>query len=219
MFELTSWITEYGLTEDMIALVLYIPILATLINVSRYVFGFKTLGIYAPLSLSFAYIFTGIRFGLLITVAVIVASLISYSVLKKVRMHYISRITITYIIVAILVIIIILANEASPISITTNKHNVAMVSPLGIVIIATLSDFFIKKYVKKSISTSIRSSIETVFIAVIGWALLRSTVIKEFALEYTIILLILLLVINLVVGQSPVMRLREYARFKPATKK
>lgn len=218
MLNITPWIMEIGMTEEMILMMLFLPVLATLVNLSRYVFGLKTLGIYAPITLAYAYIFTGIRFGLLVTAAVIIASLIAYTILKKVRMHYISRITITYIFITIMVILMIGVNEVSPISITSDKHNLSTLSPLGIILIATLSDFFIKKYVKKSLTTSLRACAETVFVAIIGWGLLKTEFIQNALLEYAIIVIIALLLLNYFIGKNPGLRLREYLRFSKVAK-
>lgn len=212
--DITPWAVKIGFTEQMLALLLFIPVLATLVNLSRYILGFKTLGIYAPMTLSFAYIFTGIRFGLLITVAVITSTLLSYAILRRVRMHYISRTTITYIIITVLVIVIIALNEVSPISLTSERHDISSLSPLGIVLIASLSDFFVKRYVKKSLNMALRAVVETVIVAFLGWMLLRSELLYNAVLEYTVLLIILLLMVNFLIGKYPGIRLREYLRFK-----
>jgi hypothetical protein len=218
MNEVTHWIINNGITEETLTFLLYIPIIATLVNFSRYVVGFKTLGVYASLTLAFSYIFTGIRFGILITFAVIASTLITYSVLKKVRMHYISRITVNYILVALFIILIITLNEISPISITTSEHSSESLPTLSIILIVTLSDFFIKQYVKKDLMTSVRSLSETIAIAVIGWGLLRMPVVREFVLD-NLWLQPLLLILNLSLGKYTGLRLKEFFRFKKVLSK
>ena len=80
-----------------------IPVIATLVSIARYVVGFKTFGIYATIILAISYSFTGLRYGLAITFIVIAASLLSYNVLKKIRMHYITRIAVNYCILVLLI--------------------------------------------------------------------------------------------------------------------
>ncbi len=213
MSDITTWIIEHGVTEEILLMLLFIPIIATLINFSRYIIGFKTLGIYAPMILAFAYIFTGVRFGLLITAAVIIASLLSYSILKNIRMHYLSRTTINYIFITAFVILVIVLNEVSPIKITTENHDVKTLPPLGIILITTLSDFFIKQYVKNSLLSSLRSLIETVFIGFIGWLILKSASLQDFVMN-NLWLQPIIIVINLVLGKYTGMRLKEILRFK-----
>lgn len=213
MFDLTKSFVELGITTDILTILLFIPIIATLINFSRYIIGFKTLGIYAPMTLSFAYVFTGIRFGLLITAAVIFATLLSYQIFKKVRMHYISRITINYSIVSFFIIMIIILNENLPFSFTTNDHSVAALPPLGILLIVALSDFFIKQYVKSGLSVSIRSLGETIIVAVAGWGLLRSESLQNFVL-YNIWIQPIILMFNLLLGKYTGFRLKDVLRFR-----
>lgn len=217
MINLTEWVTDTGMTEQMLIMLLYIPVIATLINFTRYVVGFKTLGIYAPMILAYAYIFTGIRFGLLITAAVIAGTLITYTLLKRVRMHYISRISVNYILVAFFIVLVISINEISPITITTENHNVATIPPLGVILIVTLSDFFIKQYVKKDLSSSLRALAETVVIGVAGWALLRLPFLQVFILQ-NLWIQPLLLVANIALGKYTGIRFKEFFRFQRVMK-
>ena len=213
MSEITTWIIEHGVTEEILMMLLFVPVIATVVNFSRYIVGFKTLGIYAPMTLAFAYIFTGIRFGLLITVAVITATLLSYSILKKIRMHYISRTTINYIFISFFVILIIVLNEVSPVKITTANHNVNTLPPLGVILITTLSDFFIKQYIKKDLFSTLRALLETVLIGVIGWGILNSEIIQDIVMN-NIWIQPLLFITNLTLGKYAGKRLKEYLRFK-----
>ncbi|GAB4159013.1 MAG: hypothetical protein Fur003_2820 [Candidatus Dojkabacteria bacterium] len=213
MNQLTNWLTDYGVTREILLYLLFIPVIATIINISRYVIGMKAFGIYAPMILAFAYIFTGIRFGLLITVAVILATLLSYRLLRGIRMHYLSRIAVNYFIISIFIILVIALNEISPIQVTNRYYDLGTVPPLGIILIATLSDFFIKQYVKSSFLTTFRSLIETMIIGIIGWAVLRIEFIGDFLLSNVWIMLPLFL-INIMIGQYTGLRLKDFSRFK-----
>lgn len=212
MNDLLIWIKDSVITEDILIFMLFIPIIATLVNLSRYVIGFKTFGIYAPMTLAFAYIFTGIRFGLLVTLAVVIATLLSYTFLKTIRMHYLSRITINYILITFVVLIILTINEISPIPLTTDKQSIATIPPLGMILIAGLSDFFIKQYVKKDLLSTVRSLGETILIAFIGWLLLRSEVVQQFLIN-NIWINIPLLLANLLIGQYKGLRFKDFFRF------
>ncbi len=210
------WIKDSVITEEILILLLFIPIIATLVNISRYIIGFKTFGIYAPMTLAFAYVFTGLRFGLLVTAAVIISSLLSYTLLKQIRMHYLSRITINYTIITFILLGILIVNELAPWSLTTDQHQIASVPPLGIILIATLSDFFVKEYIKKDFLTTIRSLIETIVIAVIGWILLKSENLQQFLIGNIWIMLPILL-LNILIGQYKELRLKDLFRFKKIT--
>lgn len=205
------------ITEEILIFMLFIPVIATLINITRYVIGFKTFGIYAPMTLAFAYSFTGLRFGLLVTFAVVIASLLSYTLLKQIRMHYLSRITINYTIITFILLGVLIVNEIAPWSITTEQHQIATVPPLGIILIATLSDFFVKEYVKKDFLTTIRSLLETIVMGVTGWFLLQSHNLQQFLLNNIWIYLPILLV-NIFIGQYKELRIKDFFRFKKIVK-
>ncbi len=211
--QFVSWLTVSVITEEILIFILFIPIIATLINLSRYIIGSRTFGIYAPMTLSFAYIFTGIRYGLLVTAAVILSTLLSYTLLKKIRMHYLSRVTINYIIIIFMTLIILSLNEILPWSITTEQHAISTIPPLGVILIITLSDFFIKQYIKRDLLTTLRSLTETILIAGIGWFLLTIRELHIFLIG-NIWILVPLLVINLLVGKYKELNIKEIFRFK-----
>ena len=141
-----QWLLIHGIPNYILLLLIFIPIVATIVNLLRYIVGTKSFGIYAPLTLTFAYIFTGIRIGLLITATVIIATLLAYSLLKKIRMHYISRITIVYIFTTIAIIILLAGITFTNLS-TNVLPPLEAIPPAGIILIATLSDFFVKQYI------------------------------------------------------------------------
>jgi len=221
MIDFTTLFSNYHITADILLYLLYIPIIATIVNAARYLVGMKMYGLYAPTLLAFAYIFTGIRFGLLITIAVIASTLLTYYVLRKIRMHYLSRIAINYTIISFAILGIIVLNEISPISFTSNNHILTTATPLGIVIIATLSDFFIKQYVKKSFISTMRALGETILVAMAGWWLLslgwdnnfEITAFGTFLLT-SVWIYPLLIILNIVIGQYSGLRLKDISRFK-----
>ncbi|HVX92902.1 MAG TPA: 7TM domain-containing protein, partial [Candidatus Dojkabacteria bacterium] len=62
----TDWILAHGISISVLEIIVFIPILATIINFARYFIGFKSFGIYGPIVLALSYTFTGLRYGLLI---------------------------------------------------------------------------------------------------------------------------------------------------------
>ena len=212
MFEtsgLTEWILQHGVSKMALELLIAVSILATTVSIARYVIGSKTYGIYAPILLAIAYSYTGLRYGLTITVVVILTSLLSYSVLKKIRMHYITRIATNYTILAmILILFFVLIDRFG-----FNLENMANIPPLAFISIAALSDFFIKQYVKKSLAGSILTLTGTVFVAVVGWFVITREIISEYMVN-NLWVLPLLTLINLVLGQFAGLRIKDYFRFK-----
>ena len=212
MFEtsgLTEWILQNGVSKMALELLIAVSILATTVSIARYVIGSKTYGIYAPILLAIAYSYTGLRYGLTITVVVILTSLLSYSVLKKIRMHYITRIATNYTILAMILILFFVAIDRFG----GWLENMSNIPPLAFISIAALSDFFIKQYVKKSLASSILTLTGTVLVAVAGWFVITREIISEYMVN-NLWVLPLLTLINLLLGQFVGLRIKDYFRFK-----
>jgi len=207
--ESTQWIVNHGIPLQMLEILVMIPIIATLVSIARYLVGFKTFGIYASIILGISYSFTGLRYGLTLTILVILTTLLSHNILKKIRMHYITRIAINYcLLILVLIGFFILVNEFG-----LGLENIENINPLAIVSITALSDFFIKIYVKKSFKNTLRALLETLLVATFGWFIITRDNASTFLLN-NLWLIALLVAINLSIGQFKGLRLFDSSRFK-----
>ncbi len=209
----TEWLIQNGLSKDTLELLVAITIVATIVSIFRYIFGTKSYGIYAPIILAIAYSFTGLKYGLAITFVVIGVSLISYSVLKKIRMHYITRIAINYCLLAIALIGFIIAIKKYGLGL----ENISNVPALALISIAVLSDFFIKQFMQKNLKSSITSLFSTVAISTVGWLIITRDYISDYAINNLWIILVLI-VVNLLIGQFKGLRLKDLFRFRSVLK-
>ncbi|HNW23358.1 MAG TPA: 7TM domain-containing protein [Candidatus Dojkabacteria bacterium] len=210
---LTQWIINQGISQMVLEIMISMCIVATVVSIARYIFGNKTYGIYAPIVLAIAYSYTGLRYGLAITLMVILTSLLSYSVLKKIRMHYITRIATNYIILSIvLVFFFILINNFS-----LGLDNMSNIPPLAFISIAALSDFFIKQYIQKSLKTSVMTLLGTIVVAIVGWFVITRDIISSFVLN-NLWIVPLLAVFNVLLGMFKGLRVKDYFRFRLTAK-
>lgn len=211
MNEFTTWLIESGVSREMLLLIVFIPVIATLTNISRYIVGLKTLGTYPAMILAFAYYLTGARYGIAITILIVLTSIITHLILKKIRMHYMSRISINYIILAIVLLgFFVLINK---VPFLHDNLEIDSISPLSVVLIATLSDFVTKQFVKTNIFLTVRGLAETMIIALLGWTVMRFEVVSTFLLNNVWIVPVLI-IINFLVGQTKALRLMDFLRFK-----
>lgn len=199
------------LPTELTTAILFIPIIATLINITRYILGIKTFGLYPVLVLTFAYYLTGVRYGLAITTIIVVTTLLTHKVLKRIRMHYISRTAINYNIVAIILGITLYILYSIPI---INQHlRLEKINIASVVLIASLSDYVIKEYINKSIYITLRSIGETVIIAVIGWTILKNPNLDT-VMHTHFWIIGLLVFVNLLIGQAATLKAIDILRFK-----
>jgi len=212
MFEtsnLTQWIINQGVSQTVLEIMISMCIVATIVSIARYIFGNKTYGIYAPIILAIAYSYTGLKYGLAITLVVILTSLLSYSILKKIRMHYITRIATNYIILSIvLILFFILVNNFR-----LGFDNMSNIPPLAFISIAALSDFFIKQYLQKSLKTSGMTLVGTIAVAIVGWFVITRDVISDYVLN-NLWIIPLLALLNILLGMFKGLRVKDYFRFR-----
>jgi hypothetical protein len=207
--EATQWMINHGVSLEMLEILVMIPVIATLVSIARYIVGLKTLGIYTAIILGISYSFTGLRYGLAITLVVILTTLLSHNLLSRIRMHYITRIAVNYCVLAISIVgLFLVINEFG-----LGLENIVNINPLAVVSIAELSVFFIKLYVKKSFKDTFRSFAETLLIAILGWFILTRDVISSYLVNNLWLVLVLILV-NISLGQFRGLRLIDNIRFK-----
>lgn len=212
MFEtsiLTTWIINHGISQTVLEILISMCIVATIVSIARYIFGSKTYGIYAPILLAISYSYTGLKYGLAVTLVVILTSLLSFSILKRIRMHYITRIATNYIILSIVLIGFFLLIEEFGLGL----ENMSNIPPLAFISIAALSDFFIKQYIKKSPTSSLMTMLSTIIVAICGWFVITRELISSFVLN-NLWIIPLLAILNILLGMFKGLRVKDYFRFR-----
>ncbi|HAM37199.1 TPA: hypothetical protein DCP76_01360 [Patescibacteria group bacterium] len=205
----TQWMITTGVPQQVLELLLAVMIVATIVSIARYIIGSKTYGIYAPIILAIAYSYTGLKYGLAITLIVILTTLLSYTILRKVRMHYIARIAVNYCLLSIMLVVFFIVVERFGLGL----ENMTNISGLAVISIAALSDFFIKQYVKKSFKSSVLVLLGTVTVAALGWFIITRDAVSEYFLN-NLWIVPLLIVFNILIGQFAGLRVKDLFRFK-----
>lgn len=206
---ITTWLLGHGVSEMVLKLIIAMSLVATIVSIARYIVGTKSYGIYAPVLLAIAYSYTGLKYGLVITAVVIVTTLLSYRVLRRIRMHYITRIATNYTLLSIfLILFFVIVNRFG-----LGLENLKNIPPLAFISIAALSDFFVKQYVKKSLLSSLTILLSTAALATIGWFVITRGVINNYLINNLWILPALTL-LNILLGQYKGLRIKDYFRFR-----
>jgi hypothetical protein len=209
-------INVYGfiLPEEVMLLLIYLPILTTLVATSRYVLGLKAFGTYVPVILSFAYYFldptpdkiTGLKYGLVITLVLVASALIVHKLIEKIRMNFFAKMAIMYTGASIaLIITFAIMSKVLP----GRFHRLI---PLPILMIATLTDRLTRFQIKKTTKSIMILFGETLLLSVLGYFLLKWTALRELLLPHPEILL-LVLVVDFIIGKYSGFRLTEFSRF------
>ena len=196
-----------------VVLILMLPIIATFIAFLRQVVGIKAFGIYTPLLITFAFLATnGIKYGIVIFVAVILIGMAMRFILKPFRLLYLPRVAIMLSVVAILVLFMLTLGG------NFHRTGLASVSIFPILIMITLVEKFIAVQIEKGNQTASILALETLFISIVGFYIASWPILINFLVAYPWAVL-LTIPINIILGKWTGLRLTEYLRFKEVIKK
>lgn len=205
---------------ELMMLLMYIPLLITIIAIARYILGLKTLTVYTSLVLSFAYYYldtstdtiVGLKYGLLITLITILIARIFYKLVSKLRMHYLTKIAIIYTGVILGIVLTVFGFSLFM------PGRLPRLQPLPILLIVTMTDRFVAYQIKKSSRIVITYLVEGIGLAVLGYYLLRWQTLQLFLVHHPEVLLAIF-ICNIVIGNYTGFRLTEFSRFSQLIKK
>ena len=207
MLNLTSYLVSQGISGQNLSYLLLAPLIATLIVFLRQIIGVRSLGIYHPLLLSFAFLSLGIESGLILFFTVAILANLTAYIIKRIALLYFPKITIIVTTVILSLLGVLFLIQFSPHYLNINRF-------LGVVIILSLSDKLVSAQVKSSLKPTLFLLLNTLITAVTGFYLLSSQWLQEVVLRYPIIYLLLILVINLFLGRFRGLRITEFWRFR-----
>jgi len=207
-----SYFILQGVPFETVALLLMLPIIATFIAFLRQVVGIKAFGIYTPLIITFAFLATnGLKYGIIIFLAVILAGMAMRFVLKPFRLLYLPRVAIMLSVVAIVILVMLTFGGS------VRRTGLAAVSIFPILIMITLVEKFVAAQIEKGNKAALILTLETLVISVIGYFIASwSELIKLIAEAPWIVLLTI--PINILIGKWTGLRVSEYIRFRKIIK-
>lgn len=209
---LISYFVDQGVPLMTVVLLLMFPIIATMIAFFRQVIGIKAFGIYTPSIIIFAYFATGIKYGVVLFVSVILVGMVVRVLLKRLRILYLPRVAITLSIVALAMLIMLVFGGSF------QRTGLAAVSIFPLLIMITLVEKFIATQIEKGNKTAFYLALETLVISIIGYYLLKWGFLVKMVMAYPWVIL-LTIPINVLLGKWTGLRISEYFRFKEIFKK
>lgn len=206
-----NFMVNKGVPINTIFLILIIPVIATIIALFRQVIGIKAFGLYIPTILTLAFLVTGIKYGLIIFVSIlVVATLIRY-LLKFLRILYLPRMAIVLTATAIAIFVMFALGAY------TQRTGFIVISIFPILIIAILTEEFVKVQIEKGLWTAVQLALETLIISTLCYFLVSWETLRTFILSYPETVL-LTIPINYLLGKWTGLRLSEFIRFKQLRK-
>lgn len=202
-----------GVPENTIVLLLLLPLVATLVSFLHYVVGVSGYGIFIPTMMAVALLATGVSGGLALFGVILVITLLSKIVLRKLKLHFWPARSITLLFVS-------LGTFGMMAGATyLRMFNLSKVSIFPILFMILLTEEFVRTQLIKSKKEAVRLTVGTLVLAGVGALTMGIGGIQELVLKYPEVVVLLVIVVNIMVGSYGGIRLTEIKRFKNAIRK
>lgn len=202
-----NFLVNRGVPVSNIILILMLPVIATILSFSRQVIGIKAFGLITPAMTALSFLVLGLKYGLLVFAAVLLAGTLTRLLVRKLHLLYLPRMALVLTSVTIAVLLL------SGIGVATNNVNVLGFSVFPILILMLLAEEFISVQFTSGAKQAFTITAWTLALAIacyfiVSWELLRTLV-----LSYPEITL-LAIPLNIAIGRFTGLRLTEYIRFR-----
>lgn len=215
-----NFLTDKGIPDNTLLLILLLPIIATTIAFLKQVVGITTLGLYTPTIITLTFLILGLKFGVVTLFFITIASLITHKVLNRFRLLYIPKMAIVITIVSLTIFILF------SLGVLLNLVEVSYIS-LAIfptVVMGTLVEKVVTADSSKSLKNSLLTMLEVLFVSIVAYIMaggpiefstfsFRFEAIQNFIANYPEAI-ILFVAINTFLGRWTGLRLTEYIHFR-----
>ena len=208
MFSLTQYMIQAGVPQETLILLLMVPIIATLIAFSREIIGIKGFGIYTSLIIAFAFVATGLNYGMIIFISVLLVGTAFRFILKRFRLLYLPRIALVLSGVTLLAFFMFLGGSY------INLSDFLEISIFPILIIIILIEKFVAAQIERGNSVAVALTSQTLILATISYFIIKWSLLQTLVLDYPLYVFLGIIIINLVLGKWTGLRVSEYFRFK-----
>lgn len=213
MSNIIEYMTIQGVPTLSLVFFLMLPIAATVITFARQILGIKAFGLYIPLITTFAFLATGIKYGVFLFLVIIITGTILRYILRKARLLYLPRMALTLILITLCLYILFI------IAIYFERTGFIQVSIFPVLILIVLSEKFISTQIRLGNKTAIILTIETLILSIASYYLITWPTLQQFTLLYPVIVIIGAIILNILLGRWTSLRLSEYFRFKEVIKR
>jgi hypothetical protein len=196
-----------GIPANTIVLLFLIPVIAMLISFVRVVIGLPSLEMLVPIVLAFAFVAVGITAGLIILGAVVLASFVSRTLLRRVPIMQFPKRSLSHLFLAFFVF------AALTLSIILDIESIRDVSIFPVLILTLLGDSIVSVQLHKTVRETALITVVTIGLALLGYLLASSLAVRNLIILWPELVL-LTIPVNFAVGRYFGLRLSELFRFR-----
>lgn len=206
----TNYALKSGVASETVAMLILLPLVATIVSFLHYYIGLTGYGIFMPTMMAITFLSMGIVPGLILFAVILAISLFSNAILKKLRLHFWPARAINLVLISMGVLLL----NRTYWTYRTNRIDI-----YAIMIMILLVEEFVRTQLIKSKSEAKSLTFGTLILAIFGAGIMSIGGFKAWVLNNSDITILLIVVANVVIGNYKGMRLSEISRFKKAIRK
>lgn len=210
---IVRWAVSRGVAANTIVLLLLLPVVATWVSVLHYVFGLSGYGIFMPTIIAVTFLATGIFGGLVLFAMILLISVAGGLMLKRLKMHFWPARSINLMFISLGTFGLMIASSYLAII------DIRQVSIFPILFMILLAEEFVRTQLVKSKKEAKRLTLGTLILSIGGALTMNIRGIQEMVLLHPEVVILIVLVVNLLVGNYTGIRLVEIERFGKAIRK
>ncbi len=212
MNTLIQHIINQGVPQETVAYILILPVVATIIVFARQIIGVKGFGIYTPLIIAFAFLATGLEYGLLFFLVILFVGTLTRLMVKKTRLLYLPRIAI------VLTVVVMAIFALFTLGAYTGQMGLVIAPIIAVLIMITLVEKFVAAQIERGARSAILLTIETLVLSLVCYFTISWTWLQNLVLYYGLWIILATALINILLGKWTGLRLAEYFRFREVIK-
>ncbi|HCC84665.1 MAG TPA: hypothetical protein DEP87_03200 [Candidatus Pacebacteria bacterium] len=204
---------DRGLPANLIVLLILFPLVASAIAASRHVIGLTGFGIYIPAVLAVAFVSTGLLTGVITFLAILIAAIITFKVIKRLKLPYLPRTAMLLWGLSVFILLLLI------VSTYLSVQFLISISIFPLLIMMLLSENFMETQLFNSQKEAIQLTLETLILAIACSLFMGWETVQKFVLLWPELTLLMIAITNMSLGRYTGLRLLEYWRFQSITEK
>jgi len=213
-------LSENGIPDNTIVLLLMLPIIATIIVFMRQVIGINSLGMYTPIIICLTFLILGLKFGLITLMTALIVGMGTRFALKKVHLLFMPKLGVMMIMITLSIFALLIVG----ISFKLFDSQFFSLAIFPMLILGSMTEKFTSIQSEAGFWKTLWLTAQTIITAIIAYVAVGGQfdiwfinfqwdALRNFMKHYPEAILLLLL-INIMLGKWTGLRLVEYIRFR-----
>lgn len=196
-----------GIPLGLLKIILLLPLGALVVAIARNVIGFKTFGVFLPALIAVSMSYTGLVWGMVAFVVVIMVVSLIHFPLERLGILYTPKLVI------MLVSVVITFIALSIIGIKLNYSQLAYITLFPVVVITITAERFARTIMEESWGKALNITFQTLIVVLMAYFAMQSTTMEGLFLAFPEVFF-LIIGCMLILGRWMGLRLSEYKRFR-----